>query len=734
MPQAFYILFGALFTVAVATALGKLLLRRLGVGLYRQEEGLLAFLCGAPLLSLVVFAACATGVARKGVFLWVGIAILALAFWTGAHRPRGASLPPLGRFWKWLFGIVWGVYAVLYFFNAMAPELSPDGSSYHLGNIYRYLLHHRFYRIDSMYANLSQGVEMLFMYAFAFGKHSAAALVHCSFLLALPWLMLCWGRRFGMGAAGACGGLLFFAAPVVGIDGSSAYIDVAVAAIAFALFYLLQIWDAERHRGLLVPIGLLAGYAFAAKYTAFLAVPYAVAFVAWKCRRKGQGWLRPAAVVAVCAAVVILPWMAKNWVLVQNPLSPFFNAVFPNPYVSVGFERDYTAQFRMYTIQGYRELPMALTVHGQLAGIVGPVYLLAPLALLSLAWPAGRQLLLAAAVFGVTYFGNIGTRFLIFPLPFLALAMALVLLRVRYLAPAAVLVHAVLSWPAVMPRYTGETNWRLTGIPWRAALRIVPEDQFLGENHFTYRITRIIDRLVPPNSRVLTFSSAATSYTSRDVQVFYESSLGKAMGNIQLTPLLPEMSAKLIHEFRFPAQALRKVRVVQTALGKPDYWSVSELRVYQGGQELPRAASWRLRAQPNPWHVQFAFDNSLVTRWSSMQTIYPGMFVEVDFGKPETVDRVTLACTTDQYKIRLKLEGEDGAGNWKALAAAPTEHEGPPLINLRRAAAEELKHHGFGYLLIFDSDYRSEDYRTNADKWGIELIGESPGIRLYRIL
>jgi hypothetical protein len=202
MPQAVYILFGALFTLAVCAALGKLLLRGLGVRLYRQEEHALALMCGAPVLSLLVFAACALGVARKGVFLWLGIAVLALAFWTGAHRSRLQPLPPLGRFWKWLFAAVFAVYAVLYFFNAMAPEFSPDGTTYPLGNIYRYLLHHGFYRITtSIYANLSQGVEMLFLFAFAFGRHSAAALVHCGFLLALPWLMLCWARRAGMGAA-----------------------------------------------------------------------------------------------------------------------------------------------------------------------------------------------------------------------------------------------------------------------------------------------------------------------------------------------------------------------------------------------------------------------------------------------------------------------------------------------------------------------------------------------------
>ena len=45
------------------------------------------------------------------------------------------------------------------------------------------------------------------------------------------------------------------------------------ACVAFGVFYLLEIWDRERAPGLLVAIGLLAGFAYAVKYTAALAIP-----------------------------------------------------------------------------------------------------------------------------------------------------------------------------------------------------------------------------------------------------------------------------------------------------------------------------------------------------------------------------------------------------------------------------------------------------------------------------
>ena len=76
-----------------------------------------------------------------------------------------------------------------------------------------------------------------------------------------------------------------------------------------------------------------------------------------------------------------------------------------------------------------------------------------------------------------------------------------------------------------------------------------------------------------------------------------------------------------------------------------------------GASELPRAAEWRLRAFPNPWDVQQAFDNSPLTRWASRERPWPGMFIEVDFGKPETIDLVAADCTPDQGETRMALDG-----------------------------------------------------------------------------
>src|SRR6516225_5279759 len=109
MREVFSILFGAAFTAAVAVALGSLLLSRLRLALYRTEAALIAFAAGSGLLSFIIALLCAAHLARKGLFLWGGIAILALAFWNSRGRARRRELPavPLG----WLTGF-WIIFTL----------------------------------------------------------------------------------------------------------------------------------------------------------------------------------------------------------------------------------------------------------------------------------------------------------------------------------------------------------------------------------------------------------------------------------------------------------------------------------------------------------------------------------------------------------------------------------------------------------------------------------------------
>ncbi len=738
MPKAVYILFGALLAVASSYCLGRLLLNRLRVELYRQEERLFAFLCGAACLHLVVFALAAAGLARKGVFLVAGILFAIAAYRMKALRSAAPPLPALPRLWKVLFGAVYAPYAFLYLANAMAPEMSPDGSAYHLGLVSHYLRHRGFTAITTnMYANLTQGIEMLYMVAFSFGRHSAASLVHCIFTLTLPFLILAYSRRFSMPpAAGVAGALLVLCSPVAGVSGTTAYNDVAVASVVFSTVYLLHIWTEKRQPAMLIPIGLLAGYCFASKYTAAVAIPFAAAIIFFKSWRARGPLFRPLASFAMAAGIMVLPWMVKNWIVVDNPLSPFFNRFFPNAYVRISFEQEYIERMRNYgEPKSVAEIPLDLTVKGEkFAGMVGPVFVLAPLALLALRFPEGRRLLLAAAVFSLPYFNNIGTRFLLPALPFLSLAFGLACARTPGVLPALIVLHAFLSWPHILKKYCSPYAWRLERIPVEAALRITPEETYLGERAHGYPIARMVEDMVPAGESVFSFNGIPEAYTGRRILVAYQAAFNSNLGEFVWTGTYADAAPVRHLRLTFPGQPLRRLRLMQTTPAAADQWSITEFRVLHENKELARSAAWRVRASPNPWDVQLAFDNSPVTRWRTWETIRAGMFVEVDLGAEYPMDSVLLETVKDHYQVKIALYGQRETGEWKLLSDSPQETEVPVMRGLRRAAARELLTRGVRYILAAPDDPAAEDYRINAVLWGIRLLGERGGVRLYAIL
>ena len=728
------LLFGALFTVTTAWALGALVIRKLSLTLYRVEERVLAFTLGSACLSAIVFLLCSVRLAHRGVFLGVGLAIIGYAVHSGVHRRMGKPLPPLSRPWHWVFVSIFGAFVLFYLTNAMAPEVSPDGLAYHLSFVAKYARAHGFVPITTnMYASLSQGAELLFLFAFEFGRHSAAALVHFAFWIALALMILCYGRRIGRPQAGVAAAIFTCVAPVVALDGSVAYIDVAEAAVVFAVFYLLQIWDADRNPKLLAPIGILAGFAYAVKYTGGLAVLYSVGFVAWKLWRAKRPLIRSLVVVSALALLMILPWMVKNWIIVDNPISPLGNRLFPNPHVHISMEESWRQYLRTYGLVSYSELPRQLTLRGdQVNGFFGPLFLLAPLALLAVRFSAGRQLLLAGAIFALPYFSNVGARFLIPAIPFISFCLALTLAQAKWLLLLLTVGHAVASLPSVYHLYCARHTWALDKVSVKAALRIESEESFLSRHSDDYVVARMLDRLVTPSGRVFAFTPPAESYTSRDLLIGYQAGYNELLQDIVWTPVFSYFPPTRILKFQFPSRELRKVRIVQTRRVPNVQWSVAELRVFDG-QELPRAPEWRLTARPNPWDVQLAFDNSPVTRWRTWQDAEPGMYVEVDFGKSQHVDSAVVESSGDSAETNVKLDGMASDGRWTTLSEHPLESRVSTSVSLRLAAAGELKARGIRHILVDDSNIGAEDFRLHSKVWGMTLLGQWKTHRLYYI-
>lgn len=710
------VVFGAVLTLVAAWCCGQVVTARFGLGLTREERPLYSLVLGAAMLSLLLFAMAALRVVSDASLLALA-AGLGLAAWRWGRGSNEDSLPALPRIWRWIFGVAWGGFAVIALLHAMAPEMSPDGSSYHLGIVARFYRAHGFMPIPHlMYGQMPQGFDILYLMAFAFGRHSAAALVHCSFLLVLPWLALRIGQRAGRAEAGAAAGLLAMLSPVVMVDGASAYNDVALAVVLLAAFGL-----AARERPHAGALGMLVGYAFTIKYTAVVALPWALVM--------GRRWRA----VAGGAAVVIAPWLARNFLTYGNPVAPFYAKWFPNPFMHESFEENYRAWMRWYDGLGsVGDLPWALTVDGTvLGGLLGPLFLLAPVGLVALRDGLGRRALAAAALFALPYAANVGTRFLIPALPLVALAMC-VALPARVL-PAVVLLHAVLSLPVVVDKYAGPHAWRISKLYPKVAVRREDPKEFMTREWPPYRRAALIERATHAQAVVAVPTPVPESYTSRETRVLYLSAQGERLADLLLTPLIRERQPLHRYRFSFERQALRAVRVLQTAAGGQDNWSITEFNLFDAGKPLARKKEWRLRASAFPWDVGLAFDGSPVTRWRAWRGLRPGEFVEVDLGEVVQIDGVALEMSSDQWGVRMKLEGRGEDGNWRPLGGEPVRSDRPPPLGLRRMAIEEMKRLGVTHLMLVEGDFGWEDLRDNEELWGFREAGQVDNVRLYRL-
>jgi hypothetical protein len=733
MREVANILFGAGFTLAISIALGALLLHRLRIVLYRGEALLMQFICGSSILSFIVALLCCVHAARRGVFIWGGIAVIALAILQARNTPRRKSLPAVSLMWFGTFLVIFSAFFIYFFFNALAPEISPDGSTYHLANVLRiWKLHGFAWGFTSIYSFLSQGTEMLFLVAYSFGRHSAAALVHFAYMCALPWLIFSWGRRFGHPKVGIFAALLVFTCPVVAKDGISAYNDLAVVTLIYAVFYLLQVWDENRSHNLLILIGIISGSAYGVKYTAFLALPFAAVWI-WRALRH-EKWTRIAleqAFLVGPALLFVAPWVIRNWIWTGNPVAPFFTAWFPNPTWHAGMERIYADMLKHYTgINHYWEIPLQLTIRsGVGGGTLGPVFLLAPFSLFALRNRMGRRLLLAALVFALPAYLNVGTRFLIPCLPFIALALGLALSEIPYALPAVMLFQAFLCWPTVVPTYSGSGLWALSECPVRAALRLDPPAPFITHTIPDYALKVPIELAVPPGERIYSFAGRPGAYIERNIVVSYESSLGNLVDDLLLAPTTHRPAFS--QHFKFVPVNTTAIRLVAPS-SHADFWTIAELRFFHEGRELARSSGWRISASPNEWEAPFAFDNNYATRWSTWQAVSSRDHIQVEFSAPVAVDEVVVE-SDPSWKTKPQIEVSVPGGRWVAMTDTGDRIKAELGPGIRRAAAMKIKQLGIRFLLVNEGDFFYRDVAKYPTYWGMTQIAEANGTHFYRI-
>jgi Dolichyl-phosphate-mannose-protein mannosyltransferase len=714
------LLIGAAFALTVAYALGLLLFRKIPL------PAVVLFALGAAVESVLVY-----------LFLLLGLGhyLLALAVFVPFAfflRPTPISQPPvqpLDRTARWILLPLLSVFGVYYLIHALAPEIQPDAISYHLGLTAEYLRRGAFPNRVDFYEILPQGLEMLFAVAYSIGRDSAAKLVHFSFLLATFPLIVLIARRLKLSdTQGYAAATLYFVAPVVGISGTCAYNDAALVFFTLATFYLLLLW---RDHGLLayaVAAGLTAGFCYAIKFTGLIVPPLAILFVLWQRRV-----LRPPIFLSLAASAMIAPWMLRALILTRNPVAPLFDTLFPNLYFNPVTERTLAQTLANY--EGFH-WPSALwdwAFVGHTQSVAGPLILVAPLALLAWCKPVGRLLVVASLLLLVPVAFNVGTRFLMPALPFLALALAVAFSR-RVLLALAVL-QAIICFPPIINRLQGPQGWTLTGLPWRAALRIQSEPDYLKSATSSYPVARFLEQHTTSKDRIFALNGIATAFTTREVLEYWHSNRAVRLTRALQTAFEKPLTVRAHAEW--PPLPLSGIRFVSNA-DYPLEWTIYEARLLSPGGFIYASPQWHLDASINLSDVPGAFDGNFATSWTSRTPQRRGMFLQVGFDHPQLLDSIEFLIAANAPQAGFVIQGLPASSRKWLVLSNRFDAKVVATQDLRQAAVHAISLAGFTYLTVYAEAQgigsMGRDMVRHPWQWGLQDAGGYGVFHLMRIV
>jgi hypothetical protein len=706
--MALLALAGGLAPPLAAWALGRAALRG------QAAPHSIALAAGTVIESAAIFGLLAAGLAN----IWTVGALYACAAAAGAWSFRGARpLWPRPR-WIWALALP---YAALYLVHALAPEIQPDGVTYHLGLVSEYARLGRFTDRIDFYSILPQGMEMLFFAAFVAGKQSAAKVTHLVYLAAAVPLLFAVARKLEIPPyAAACAAALYACAPITGLTASSSYTDAALVFFTLASFWLVL-------HDRLALAGLAAGFCYSIKVSGGLA-PVLVVLYALSRRR-----YRPALGAASAAVLAAAPWVLRAFLATGNPAAPLLNRWFPNPYFHASMEQTLSATWRAYQGFSWPRAPWDLAVTGRLQGIFGPAFLLLPVGLLALRKKAGRWCWAAGTLAGVPWLANAGARFLMPSIPFFVLALGMSLPRPAALAAAAV--HAVSAWPQVLSLYCGRDAWRLRDLPWRAALGIETERDYLKRNLWQWEVADMINESLPPDAKVLLLMDAPRLYSHASLTDFWQSALAERMVDTLRVASAYASTPFYDQRAEWPEEAVLGIRYRLRQAG-PGEWCAHEIRLYYQDSRIYPSPQWRLAAWPNPWEFPSALDDNLASRWRTWEPMRAGMMLEARFDRPQRVTSAVLASHTPLLRAPVELYTLGVDGKWKQRSAALPAVE-RPRENLRRDAVRHVKSAGFGYI-VAPSDFEGvfnvgRDMKDRSAEWGLVKINERGFVSLYQI-
>jgi hypothetical protein len=307
---------------------------------------------------------------------------------------------------------------------------------------------------------------------------------------------------------------------------------------------------------------------------------------------------------------------------------------------------------------------------------------------------------------------------------FAALALGMALPRPA--AWAALAIQAVLCWPHVIDTWETRFAFRLHEFPLRAALRLTPEAEYIAKREQQYAVAKMVEKLTPPNARILALDGALSAYLDREATVVWQSAEGDRLLDTLRTAALGQGSDLYEWKAGWPSVDLGALRLRLAAGGSGD-WLIDDIRLFSGADQVFNSPQWELWAWPNPWEVPLAFDGNLATRWRTWEPARAGMLIEVDFDHPQRLSAVTI-LSRQPPELPVEVYGQGTGARWRLLANGPGAVLSQPR-DLRLEATRALRGAGFRWVLASTGLQGNAPIGSvlaeQAPHWGMEVAGNA---------
>ena len=324
----------------------------------------------------------------------------------------------------------------------LTPEIGKDALIYHIGVPKMFLEHHGIYFIPgNIFASYPFFSEMLYIWGLSLWGEILPKGTHFAIAIFILFSMWKFGRRYvHENSFEFLPLLIFFTIPSVFINAHTAYCDLILAFYTFVALYAFINWFNTEEKLWLILCAVFSGIAMSIKYGG-LSFPFIGSLgVLWACRKNGMPSRKAVHLLSLYILFTFVtgaPFYLKNWIMIGNPLYPFFYEMFGG----TGWSAEQAGYYDVFiknlgmgrTLLDYLLLPWNLSFKSQMDsplfdGLMGPVFILVlPFAIGMRKISLEIKILLAYCLLALVFWASSAQqmRYLIPLFPFLAIMASL---------------------------------------------------------------------------------------------------------------------------------------------------------------------------------------------------------------------------------------------------------------------------------------------------------------------